>query len=130
MLAGNHSLVIETSFGKVLTFDGRGVNDLYNLYMNTPEVLNGAVVADKVIGTGAATLMSLGKIKEYYTNVISHDALMIFKKNGINGRYSELVSQINNRDGSGRCPLESFLDGFTDSPDVLSRISEFVNSIV
>lgn len=130
LLAGNHSLVVESASGKVLAFDGRGVMDLYNLYMNTPEILKGAVVADKVIGTGAAVLMSLGGIKEYYTNVISNDALRVLEKNGVKGKYGELVSQIKNRDGSGRCPLESLLDGHLDSNDVLTKISEFVNSVV
>ena len=129
LLAGNHSLVIETKGGKVLTFDGRGVKDLYNIYMNTPEILNGAVVADKVIGTGAASLMALGGIKEYYTNVISRDAYELLKKNGIKGKYGELVAQIKNRDGSGRCPLESHLDGYLDSDAVLEKITDFVNNI-
>jgi len=129
LLAGNLSLVVETANGDVLTFVGRGVKDLYHLYVKSPETLKGAIVADKVIGTGAATLMALGGIKEYYTNVISEDAFRILELKGINGRYGELVAQINNRDGSGRCPLETYLDGCTDSQDVLSRITEFVNSI-
>ncbi len=129
LLAGNHSLVIESINGEVLIFDGRGVKDLYNIYMNAPEKLKGAVVADKVIGTGAATLMALGGIKEYYTNVISRDAFEILKKKGIRGKYGELVAQIKNRDGSGRCPLESHLDGHLDSDDVLEKITDFVNSI-
>lgn len=129
LLAGNHSLVVETASGKVLTFDGRGVKDLYTLYMDSPEILKNAIVADKVIGTGAATLMALGGINEYYTNVISRDALCIFEQNGIKGKYGELVAQIKNRDGSGRCPLESLLDGHLESDDVLMKISEFVNSI-
>lgn len=129
LLAGNHSLVVETASGKVLTFDGRGVKDLYTLYMDSPEILKNAIVADKVIGTGAATLMALGGINEYYTNVISRDALCVFEQNGIKGKYGELVAQIKNRDGSGRCPLESLLDGHLESDDVLMKISEFVNSI-
>ena len=129
LLAGNYSLVVESVTGNVLTFEGRGVKDLYALYVNTPEILKDAVVADKVIGTGAATLMALAGIKEYYTNVISKDALSIFENKGIKGKYGELVAQINNRDGSGRCPLESALDGHLDSEDILTRISEFVNSI-
>jgi iron complex outermembrane receptor protein len=129
LLAGNYSLVVESVTGNVLTFEGRGVKDLYALYVNTPEILRGAVVADKVIGTGAATLMALAGIKEYYTNVISKDALSIFENKGIKGKYGELVAQINNRGGSGRCPLESALDGHLDSEDILTRISEFVNSI-
>lgn len=129
MLAGNHSLVVETAAGKVLTFDGRGVKDIYNLFMTSPESLKGAIVADKVIGTGAATIMALGGVKAYYTNVISKDAFDILNKKGINGKYGELVAQIKNRDGSGRCPLESHIDGYTNSDDVLNRITEFVNSL-
>ena len=103
---------------------------IYNLYINSPEFLKGAIVADKVIGTGAATLMALGGIKEYYTNVISEDAYNILERKGIKGKYRELVAQIKNKDGSGRCPLESHLEGYLDANDALSRITEFINTLV
>lgn len=129
MVAGNHSLVIKTSSGEIFTFDGRGVKDMYNIYMNSPQLLSGATIADKVIGTGVAILMALGSVKEYYTNVISKDAFDILQQKGIPGRYGELVAQIKNRDGSGRCPLESHLDGFINTDEALSRITEFVKSL-
>ena len=40
--------------GEVHTYHGRGVADLYDLYTNEPGKLRGALVADKVIGKGAA----------------------------------------------------------------------------
>ena len=54
---GNHSLVVAN--GDVATFDGKGVSDLYNLLREDPIFLDGADVADKVVGKGAAALLSL-----------------------------------------------------------------------
>ena len=56
---GNHSLVV--SNGTVSVFDGRGVSDLYRILNEDPSLLDGADIADKVVGKGAAALMLLGK---------------------------------------------------------------------
>ena len=54
--------------GKIRTFTQRGVADLYDLLTREPEFLKGALIADKVVGKGAAALMILGGIKELYTD--------------------------------------------------------------
>ena len=64
------TLVVE-SRGEVMTFTNRGVKDLFELYTNHRELLQGARVADKVTGAGAAALMALGGVAEYHTDVIS-----------------------------------------------------------
>ena len=51
-------------------FYNRGVKDLYTLYTTTPSLLNGALVADKVVGRAAATLMVLGGVKRVYADTI------------------------------------------------------------
>ena len=43
-------------------FRERGVKDLYRLLEEEPELLDGAFVADKVVGKGAAALMILGGV--------------------------------------------------------------------
>lgn len=45
--------------GHVATFDSRGVADLFNLLNDDPEFMQGADVADKVVGKGAAALDDL-----------------------------------------------------------------------
>ena len=47
---------------EVRIFRERGVKDLYRLLREEPQLLDGAFVADKVVGKGAAALMILGAI--------------------------------------------------------------------
>ena len=61
------SCVILKSDGSIVHCRRRGVIDLYELLCSSPETLNGAVIADKVVGRGAAALMVLGQIKRLYT---------------------------------------------------------------
>lgn len=60
---GGYSCTIANG-GKIRTFTQRGVADLYDLLTQEPEFLKGALIADKVVGKGAAALMILGGIKE------------------------------------------------------------------
>ena len=65
---GGYSCTIANG-GKIRTFTQRGVADLYDLLTQEPEFLKGALIADKVVGKGAAALMILGGIKELYTDI-------------------------------------------------------------
>ena len=46
---GGYSLVLQKD-GKIHTFSERGVADLYRLRSENPELLQGAFLADKVVG--------------------------------------------------------------------------------
>ena len=50
------------SHGTLTTHDNRGVQDLVQLISDHPERLEGAIVADKVIGKAAAALMATGGV--------------------------------------------------------------------
>ena len=63
----------------IRTFTQRGVADLYDLLTQEPDFLKGALIADKVVGKGAAALMILGGIKELHTDIISSKALECFR---------------------------------------------------
>ena len=56
-------------------FRERGVRDLWRLLHEEPELLDGAFVADKVVGKGAAALMAAGRVRELFADVVSHAAL-------------------------------------------------------
>lgn len=56
-------------------FRERGVRDLWRLLHKEPELLDGAFVADKVVGKGAAALMAAGRVRELFADVVSHAAL-------------------------------------------------------
>ena len=109
LAAGNYSLVILTPEGKKYAFRGRGVSDLYSVYRKSPEILAGSDIADKVIGYGAALLMVAGNVNSVFSPIISRDAAMLFEKNNVRYTAGSIVNHIINRNGTGRCPLESRL---------------------
>lgn len=123
---GGYSLVVESEDGCIATYGGRGVSDLYQLYTKAPERLRNARTADKVVGAGAAVLMVVGGVREYYIDVVSRSALAILNAASIKGEYRQLVDYIINRAGTGRCPLETRLDGLADLGEMLSEIHRFV----
>lgn len=114
---GNHSLAVASADGTVTTLDNRGVIDLYRLLTLSPLKLKDALVADKVVGKGAAALMIAGQIKALHTNVISRPALDLFSLYPtIEVTYDTLTDGIINRQGTGPCPIESLCRA-TDNPE-------------
>ena len=92
---------------EVRTFRQRGVADLYDLYLNEPAFLQGADIADKVVGKGAAALMRLGGIHRVYADVLSEPAAELLKAGNIPTACGQQVPHIVNRRGDGFCPLET-----------------------
>lgn len=111
------------------TFSRRGVADLYDILHTEPELLHGAYIADKAVGKGAAALMILGKVSRLYTHIISTPALCLLRKAGVLIDFDIETDYIINRDGTGRCPVETLCDGFSEPEDMLPLISDFLAKI-
>ena len=93
------------------THDNRGVRDLLHLVATQPERLQGAIVADKIIGKAAAALMATGGVVEVHTNIICTPARELLEREGIRVYATQEVPQILNRDKSHMCPIDSQLEG-------------------
>lgn len=124
---GGYSCVIAKG-NEVRTFIRRGVADLYDLYNTDPGFMEGAAVADKVIGKGAAALLVLGKVKSVYTDVISAPALRLLHKAHIDADFIQEVPFIVNRDKTGYCPLESACSGIDNAEDMYPDYPGFSSS--
>ena len=103
-----HSLVVKTDTDEIFIFDGRGISDLMRLLNSSHDILEGALLADKVVGKAAAAIMILGNIKAVYTDTISEPALQLFASAapGIEVTYYNKVEYILNRTKTGWCPME------------------------
>lgn len=94
-----------------------------------PEFLKGALIADKVVGKGAAALMILGGIKELYTDIISTKALELFRKSDVKVDFTQEVAFIWNRDRTGGCPVETMCSEVESAEEVLPLIRDFLEKI-
>lgn len=121
---GGHSLVIKTQAGEVFTYDGRGVSDLLRLLSTEPVVLQGAELADKVVGKAAAALMILGGIQAVYADTISQPALQLLTSAApkIEVSFAQKVEYIINRTQTGWCPMELACKDAVTPKECLERI--------
>ncbi len=80
--------------------------DLKNIINKNPQLLEGAIIADKIIGKVAGCLMIKSGVKEIYTKSVSKLIVNQFEKNNIIIHYDEIVPYIENKDKTGMCPME------------------------
>lgn len=125
---GNHSCVIY-NHGAIIDCRERGVKDLFRILKTCPATLNGAIVADKVVGKGAAALLILGAVKQIYADVLSKQALELLNTTDIVVSYGDLVENINNRAGTGICPVEDLCMDCVTANDCLPLIENFVEKL-
>lgn len=114
--------------GNTHKYRQKGIKDLYAIYTQTPELLNGSDIADRVVGKGAAAIMVLGKVKRLTTNTISESALMLLQNTNIEIEYKTIAPYIINRKGDGRCPLETKLKDCKTAEECWSLIVEFIEN--
>ncbi|MDO4159247.1 MAG: DUF1893 domain-containing protein [Prevotellaceae bacterium] len=108
--------VVRSADGDIKEFHRRGVIDLFELVTSSPEFLKGAIMADKVIGKGAALLLVKVGVSEVYARLISTPALSVLRNADVKVTFDMEVPNISNRTGDGICPVEK-LTSCTDSPE-------------
>lgn len=91
---------------QVLTSNLKGIRPWIKWLRENPELLEGAVVVDKVVGKAAAMLMIVSKIKTLYTPVISENALQYLSSQNLDFSYDRTVAYIKNNEKNGLCPME------------------------
>ncbi len=114
---------------KTLEFYGRGVVDLYDTLELAPDILRGALIADKVVGKGAAALMILGGVAEVYADVMSKPAASLLENAGVKFSYADPVEGIINRAGDGPCPVEALTADCTTAAECFPIISDFIQAM-
>ena len=112
------TLVIKSADGNLHRFTQRGVKDLVSLVSECPEVLQGAIIADKAVGKAAAACMVVGGVRQVHADVMSEPALAMLQKHGVDAQYGQLVDHIINRTGTDWCPMER-LSRDEDDPAVI-----------
>ena len=110
-------------------FHKRGVQDLHQLLRTSPDTLRGAMIADKVVGKGAAVLMTAGGVRWVYADVISQSALEFLLMHNIEAEYGRVVPNIINRAGTDICPVEKLCMQCDNIEDALTLIDEFIEKM-
>lgn len=123
---GKHSLVVDNN--GIHVFGGRGISDLYRLLNDSPEVLKGARVADKVVGKAAASLMILAGVRELYAEVASKEALVLLDRYKIPVSAPVATKYISNRMHTGLCPMELCVANCQTPEECLAAIERMIKT--
>ncbi len=122
------TLVVKSEDGKLHRYTQRGVKDLLSLVSESPEVLHGALVADKAVGKAAAACMAVGGVRQVHADVMSEPALALLQRHGVMAQWDQLVDHIINRAGDGWCPMERLSRDVDDLATIITRVKEFFTS--
>lgn len=126
---GEASCVVIQHQTIVHTADGRGVSPLLNLYEKEPGLLDGAEVADKIIGKAAAVLLVLGKAKKVHGEIMSVAGQAYLQQHGIEVSFGRCVDMISNRNQTGICPIEQSVLEIDDAAEGLATIKQTLHSL-
>lgn len=124
---GGYSCVVRKG-GVTRTFARRGVADLRLLLRSEPGLLDGADVADKVVGRAAAALLIAGGVRRVHADVISSGALAMLRDAGTEVSCGTEVPCIENRARTGCCPLEERCSGAATAEECLPIIEDFIGN--
>ena len=103
----NASLVVLYQNGTCKEYYNRRIEDIVAILLENKDALKGAIIADKVIGKVAGSVLAVAGIKELYADIISELAIPVLDKNGIKYEYNNKVDFIQNNDKTGMCPMEN-----------------------
>lgn len=103
----NASLVVQYANGEVKEYYQNRIKDIKEILQNDKQALQGATIADKVIGKVASSILTVAGVKEIYADVMSKYAIPVLEENGVRYEYKNLVKYVQNNDKTGMCPMES-----------------------
>lgn len=107
--------------GTVHTSNRRGVAPLLALIDSGTDV-SGFSAADKVVGKATALLYCYLGVTAVYAKIISRPAAQVLTQHHICLEYDQQVPFIQNREGTGRCPMELATETTGDPTQALTAI--------
>jgi len=123
LIEKNASLVVCYKNGEIKEYYQNRINDIKDILKENEKALQGAVIADKVIGKVAASVLTIAGVKEIYAKVMSKYAIPVLESNNIIYHYEEKVDYIINQTKTGMCPMEN---KYKDESDINKIYNEMV----
>ena len=103
---GGYSLVIVKDGRMIYASKSHGIGGILRAIEELDNQIEGASVADRIIGKAAALLLVYSKVKDAYAVIISRSGLETLRSHGIQVDYENLVRKILDRSGREICPFE------------------------
>ncbi|HEY4533223.1 MAG TPA: DUF1893 domain-containing protein [Fusobacterium sp.] len=104
----------------------KGIFSMYNLYKNNKNILNNAVIADKIVGRAIAIIAIASNVRGIYAEIISENAYDLLIKNNIRVEYWKKVLNILNHNDSDKCPVEKLAENISSADALILSLDEFL----
>ena len=121
----NASLVVANENGEIKEYYQDRIKDIKDILKEDRNALKEAVIADKVIGKVAGSILTVAGVKEIYADVISEYAIPVLEENHIKYEYKEKVQYIVNQTKTGMCPMEN---KYKDEVNINKIYSEMIDT--
>ena len=118
----NASLVVLYPNGECKEYYQNRINDIKEILKQNKHALKDAIIADKVIGKVAGSILTLAGVKEIYADVISKYAIPVLEENHIKYEYKNLTEYVQNNAKTGMCPMENKYKEETDIRRIYNEI--------
>lgn len=120
----NASLVVLYANGEWKAYYQNRIKDIKEILQQDKMALQGAVIADKVIGKVAGSILTVAGVKEIYADVMSQYAIPVLEESHIQYEYKNLVDYIQNNDKTGMCPMEN---KYKEEKNIYKIFNEMLN---
>lgn len=125
--AGSYSFVAVRD-GQVIATGARdGIGELLDALERHPGAMQGASLADKVVGKAVALVSLHAGIRAIYTPLASQAARRVLDSHGIPLQADRLVPLIRNKRNDGPCPMERLTAPLDEPADAVTALREFVS---
>lgn len=108
--------------GRLVVSGKKGIAPMMEMLGEDAASLEGAFVADRVIGRAAAFLLEKGGAAEAYAGILSTHAKKALEKSGIPFSFGEETPYIVNRAGTGMCPMEACVLEVADAEEAYDAL--------
>lgn len=87
--------------------------------------LEGASIADRVVGKAIALLCVYSRVKAVYASVLSMNGKTVFEEHGVHHEWDQLVECVLGVDGVGICPFEKLSLDISDPAKAYEELRAF-----
>ena len=113
---------------ETIVHDERGIAPMMALIAEKND-LAGFSAADRVVGKAAAMLFVKAGIKELFAETVSEAAAAFLRESGVPFSFGKMTEFIVNREGTGRCPMESTVLSCLDAEEGYLLLKEKLASM-
>lgn len=119
------SLIVLYPNGECKEYYNKRIEDITSILKKDRNALKNTIIADKVIGKVAATILVLAGVNEIYADTMSKFAEPVLKKYKVKYSYQNLVEYIQNETKTNMCPMEN---KFKDEQNLNVIYSNFIKN--